>query len=107
MAADIDSTRHWIGCSWRRVALGRHWLLLALGLIGLGVAIHVEHQTPGAIGGVDGLFKHLKGDGLRFQPGTNGNEVGHASCKPVELCDDKNVECRRPKWRQFAKDWQR
>jgi hypothetical protein len=37
------------------------------------------------------LLKHPKSDGLRFQPATNGNEVGHAPCKPVELCDDENV----------------
>ena len=64
-----------------------HQLSLKLG----NRAEHVEHQTPGAIGRIDGLLKHLKGDGLRFQPGTNGNEVGHAPCKPVELCDDENV----------------
>jgi hypothetical protein len=52
---------------------------------------HVEHQTAGAIGRVDGLLKHPKSDGLRFQPATNGNEVGHAPCKPVELCDNENV----------------
>ena len=33
----------------------------------------------------------LRATAFALQPATNGNEVGHAPCKPVELCDDENV----------------
>jgi hypothetical protein len=64
-----------------------HQLSLKLG----NCADNVEHQTAGAIRGVDGLVKHLEGDGLRFQPLTNGNEMRDAAGQPIEPCDDKSV----------------
>src|SRR4029077_19492968 len=54
-------------------------------------AEHVEHQTAGAIGRVDGLLKHPESDALGSHPATNGTEVEHAPFKPVELCDDEDV----------------
>src|SRR5262249_59508820 len=41
---------------------------------------HVEHQSAGAIGGVDSLLEHLKGDAFLLSPFPNDHEMKYDSC---------------------------